>query len=122
MKAIYEYERLHVNEKWIYTLRRKSDMGVFYVGMCKIPQNRVTVHKHGNREVSQRIRELYKLGDDAVTVFEERILPDHELRAEDVERDYIEGYSRLIGDQLTNVFKNPNKLSKKPNPFTTAGD
>ncbi len=102
------YERLHREERWIYTLRTKRDMAVFYVGCCKLPHNRIVAHRNGKRPVSIRIREYEASGIELTTVFEERILPSTNVYTHwsHIEMAYIRGYANLLGPSLTNVVGN----------------
>lgn len=97
--------------RWIYTLRTKDDMGVFYVGACNHPHDRVNVHKSGkSRPVSIHIRKLLDEGREVITVFEEHVCDGRLWHF--IEAEYIAGYAKLIGDRLMNVQQNPLKRKK----------
>ena len=102
--------------RWIYTLRTKHDMAVFYVGCCDVPNDRVKIHSRSSatRPVTIRIRENLAAGIDMVTVFEERIFDsdDYHRHWSRVELDYINGYAKLLGDKLTNVSGNRHRTRK----------
>ena len=101
--------------QFIYTLRTKDDMGVFYVGCCDSRMCRVGIHRRGSRPVSVRIRELESQGREVMTVIEEAVEPSNNILRHwsFVERAYIEGYAKLIRNQLTNVANNPIKRKQK---------
>jgi len=106
--------------RYIYTLRTKSDMAVFYVGCCDTRMCRVAVHRNASstRPVSVRIRELEEKGEEIVTVIEEAIEPSDVIRRHwsFVEKAYICGYAELLREKLTNVVGNSYAV-RKSRPF-----